>query len=38
MVDNAGDRVTLPEKVMIPKKRIVAFLAVTGNATLDQYE
>ena len=38
MVDNVGDRVMLLEKVVIPKKKVITFLAVTGNTTRDQYE
>ena len=37
MVNNVGDRVTLPEKVEISKKK-VTFVAVTCNATRDQHE
>ena len=38
MVDNVGDRVVLPEKVVNSKKRSSPLLAVTYNATRDQYQ
>ena len=38
MVDNIGDHVVLPEKVVISKKKVITFLVVTCNATRDQHE
>ena len=41
LVDNVGDRVMIPEKVVISKKKerkFIIFLAVSSNVTPDQYE
>ena len=38
MIDNVGDGVVLPEKVVISQKVVITFLAITGNATRDQNE
>ena len=37
-VDNVGDRLLLSKKVVISKKKLITFLAVTYNTTRDQYE
>ena len=39
MVNNDGDRVMVPEKVVSPKKKkVLTFLSVTCNATRDQHK
>ena len=38
MVNNVGNRVMSPEKVVISKKKVITFLVVTCNATRDRHE